>query len=338
MPHRRRLPSAADGAPPALSDGGGLIPVIEEPIPAIYRPIRPAVIGVVAAALLATYAWAVRPAPAPEGLRLHALAVGNGMAVLVRGPGGRNLLYDCGSLSRSRPGEALIVPALRAMGIRRLDALVLSHANLDHYNGVVDVAQAMTVGQVYVPRQFLAAADAGGLPGKLLGDLRQLDVPVGVLAGGDRIPGLGPITADVLWPPSSANADAGTKTNDASLVVRISFGGKKILLTGDIERTPQSALMTGWPDAIRADVLVLPHHGNETTLDPAFVEAVAPQVAIASTGDPARLPDSTNAAQTSTNTQTIAVNMYMVDTHTHGMITVDLLPQGVQTETWLASP
>ncbi|GAG51116.1 unnamed protein product, partial [marine sediment metagenome] len=79
---------------------------------------------------------------------MHVLSVGNGQAVLVRSPNGKNLLYDCGSLSLRSPATSVIIPALHDLGIRRIHLAVLSHPNLDHYNALVQLAEAIPVEQV----------------------------------------------------------------------------------------------------------------------------------------------------------------------------------------------
>jgi competence protein ComEC len=315
-----------------------VVPVVQGRGTPVWRPVRPALIVGITVAVLGAYAWGIRPAPAPPHLRLHVFSVGDGLAALVRGPGGQNLLYDCGSLSRSVPGEAIVVPALRALGIRRIDTVVLSHPNLDHYNGLIDLARAVPVGRVCLTQQFLDAGAEGGLPGKLLADLELLGIPIGEVAAGDGLDSLAPAVVEVLWPPGGAEA-ASLDTNDASMVLRIALGMREVLLTGDITQGPQKSLMAGSAEAMRADVLLLPHHGSRATLDPAFVEAVRPEISIASTGAPARLPAATGASTWSGGVlEPVEGKGVMVDTDTCGMITVDLSPDRMVVETFRSSP
>ncbi len=246
---RRLNPIAPDVSFPI--GHGGLIPVGGPAVMAIYHPVRPRYIILVAAGLMGLYALAVRPAN-PDHVRVHVLSVGNGECVLVRCPGGRNLLYDCGSITISSVGEKVVVPALRALGISRIDAVLLSHGDLDHYDGLIDLARAMPIGRVWLSNAFRRQAQEGS-PKRLLQDLKALGVPLVEAVAGVTIPDLGPVAAEVLWPPADLKV-AAADSNDTSVVLRITDGQQRILLTGDIARYAQQRLASDDPDAIRADV------------------------------------------------------------------------------------
>jgi competence protein ComEC len=311
----------------SLSYGhGGLIPVGGPSMQKIYNPIRVRYVVAVAAALMGIYALTIRLG-VPDHLRLHVLSVGDGLCVVVRCPEGKNLLYDCGSITVSGVGERVVVPALQALGVRQIDAVVLSHANLDHYSGLIEVAEAMPIGAVWLNEDFRRDA-AAGLPKQLLKDLKARGIPLKDVAAGTEIGGLGPARAEVLWPPADLTLP-GQGENDASVVVRVSWGTETILLTGDIGPFAQRRLVRDNPGGIRADVLLLPHHGRTRTLDPDFVPAVGPQVAIASTAL-AQRPNQPALA--------IPPGCQALDTQTGGMVTVDLPATGPRVGTFVASP
>ena len=90
----------------------------------------------------------------------------------------------------------------------------------------------------------------------------------------------GRVEIDVLWPPHASN-DAPSRNND-SVVLRIRFGARTFLLTGDIERPTEHLLSA--PDSVRADVVKVPHHGSRTSSSEAFVAAVQPKLAVISVG------------------------------------------------------
>jgi competence protein ComEC len=204
--------------------------------------------------------------------------------------------------------------------------VVLSHPNLDHYSGLSEVAEAIPIGEVWLGEAFRRSATEG-MPRQLLKDLKTRGVRVRSAAAGTVIPGLGAVSAEVLWPPVDLRLPAGDD-NDASVVVRVHFEDRTILLSGDIGKVAQGRLVRDDPRAIQADALVLPHHGRTKTLDPDFLPAVRPQVAIASTATPRRPGQ-------------LAVvgppGCRLLDTETGGMITVDLLPGGPCVTTFIAN-
>jgi competence protein ComEC len=116
---------------------------------------------------------------------------------------------------------------------------------------------------------------------RMAATMRAAQVPVYLLGRGAQLR-FGAVTADVLWPPvdNSANAPSG---NDDSIVLRLRYGARMILLTGDIESHAETALV-GAHDDLRCDVLKVAHHGSRTSSTERFVEATRPQVAIISVG------------------------------------------------------
>lgn len=314
------LLAGSEDSPAAMIDQLPAQPGITGKVQAIIlrrvRPIPTWTIALAAASTLAIY-WlaATRAAAPPTNPRIHVFSVGDGLAVLVRSPSGRTLLFDCGSLTVNGVAEAVIVPALRELGVRRIDAVVLSHPNIDHYNGLAGLAGAIPVKEVFVTDTFLAAQ---GLAKQLLRDLKGRNIPVHPIARGQTIPVLDPLAVQVLWPPADFHR-VSKSDNDSSAVLQIEYQGRRVLLPGDAGQYVQARLLADWPNAIRADVLVLPHHGRVTTLDPGFLPAVRPELAIASAADPSRLAR-INPVPGST--------CRLLDTQTSGMITVDLLPAG----------
>ncbi len=300
-------------------------PRIEAKVQAhVMRQIRPTptwLIVFVAAGLGGAYWLGTRPGNPPHHAQVHVLSVGDGLAVVVRGPGGGVLLYDCGSSTMGMLGETVIVPALHELDIQQIDAAILSHPDLDHYSGLAALARAIPVKQVYVTDQFRSHQ---GLARLLLDDLKAAKVPVGQISQGQTIHGLAPMVVKVIWPPATAKTDA-MSDNDASAVVRIECEGKRILLPGDAGQHAQQQ-MASWPaDQIQADLLILPHHGSTATLDMRFVQAVRPEIVIASTADSARLSRGNRLA---------SLNWRVFDTETSGMITAYLTRDGVNTKTF----
>lgn len=230
-------------------------------------------------ALLGVLGASPRPPRVPAGsVAVTFLDVGKGDAVLVHCQDGATWLVDT---AEERAGLAFggLVPTLRALGITRLEGIVLTHADEDHVGGTLAVVRAMPVGRIVT-----SCAAMGQEPLKTILALAEEGVhEIGCLeAGATALPGCGDAST-VLWPPPGEHQH---HRNAASLVFRLEAGGNSILLTGDLE-TPQESLLVASGVELRADVLKLGHHGSPGASSPAFLQAVSPRRVIA-TGVPVR--------------------------------------------------
>ncbi len=192
------------------------------------------------------------------------LDVGQGMAVAVHSQG-RTLLFDVGPrYSADSDGAArVIVPYLRAAGVRQLDHVVLSHADDDHTGGTRSLLARLPVGQ-----WWHSLAPANPLLTVLPHSSRRCEADTTVQWAG--------LTLQWLHPQAGVNHDA-HKTNALSCVLRVSDGVHTVLLTGDIETAQEAALVTQYGAGLQAQVLLAPHHGSKTSSSEAFLNAVNPQ-------------------------------------------------------------
>lgn len=212
----------------------------------------------------------------PESTEAHALAVGHGLSVVVRTPNGRTLLYDAGRMGDSQVGRRLIAPALWSMGVARLDVLTLSHADSDHYNGLPDLLDRFPIGIVRVPPGFGGPANPGARD--LIEAVKARGIPVETITRGDRIDLGGGTTLEALHPGPSI--PSGSTDNARSVVLEVVSGGRRLLLTGDLEREGLAEVAAR---PIRPlDAMLAPHHGGRTS-NPAFLYAWAkPRIVLAS--------------------------------------------------------
>ena len=219
----------------------------------------------VGAALMAPAFFSPPAAPAPGEAWITAFDVGQGLAVLAR-TAGHALLYDAGpAFADDDSGARVIVPAMRGDGVAGLDMLVLSHEDSDHLGGALSVLETFEVGS-------LASSLPAGHP------LQALAAAAHRCRRGEAWQWDG-VQFAFLHPAADK---AGAKRNDGSCVLRISAGGRSILLTGDIERAAELELAAG--AGASSDVIVVPHHGSRTSSSPELLAAVAPRWAIVPVG------------------------------------------------------
>jgi competence protein ComEC len=217
------------------------------------------------AALLA--AWA--PWSPPGTLTITFLDVGQGDAAVVRTPEGATVLIDAG------PDEQQVASELAALGVRRIDLAVATHAHADHLEGFPAVLSRFPVGMLIEPG---CSSDAPSYL-RLLGAVRDEGTLVRHPRGGQRL-SVGRLSVDVAGPDRCSLS--GEEPNDDSLVLRFTYGGASVLFTGDAEVPAQQDILEDH-DPVRATVIKVPHHGGDTS-DPAFFDAVDAEVAVVSTG------------------------------------------------------
>lgn len=211
------------------------------------------------------------PAPAPGVLWVTVLDVGQGTAVLLR-TARHSLLYDTGPLhgDGEDAGARVIAPALWRIGANHLDGLVVSHDDLDHSGGTLSLLTSHRPG-------WLLTSIAGGPEERLdaMGRRIRTARPDALACrAGQRWEWDG-VKFQVLHPPAHHYAQPGYPDNARSCVVRVDAAGGSVLLTGDIERLAEMNLLER-RQPLAADVLVVPHHGSDSSSSPAFLAAVQP--------------------------------------------------------------
>ena len=187
-------------------------------------------------------------------MRCTFVAVGHGGCTVLETPDGRILLYDAGAISGPDVTRRQIAPFLWSRGIRRIDELFLSHADLDHFNGVPALLERFAVGQVTCTPTF-AERETGGVE-LTMEAFRRRGIPVRIVRAGDRL-SAGNVAITVLHPPAVGPEG---KENARSMVLLIKHEGHVILLTGDLESPGLEQVLALPPRHV--DVFMAPHHGS----------------------------------------------------------------------------
>jgi competence protein ComEC len=202
------------------------------------------------------------------------LDVGHGLAAVLHLPNGNTLLYDAGLLGNPRYGGQIVSEYLWSRGVRRIDALVLSHADVDHYNVVPFLHERFAIRMVFLAPSFLDFRQRSVQA--LMEALDRRDVPIRFCWREDRLKG-GGVDLRVLHPPAQSAAGS---DNAASLVLLVSYGEGRLLLTGDLEGSGVAELLA--MPAPRVDVLLLPHHGSPAANPPELFAWADPRIVVVS--------------------------------------------------------
>ncbi|MBX3283033.1 MAG: ComEC/Rec2 family competence protein [Acidobacteria bacterium] len=247
--------------------------------------------AIAACALAAIIALHPFSAPSKNGrLRADIIDVGQGDAIFITFPNGETMLVDGGGRHLSYPdekdqeafqadtsniGERVVSPVLWAKGYSRIDYLVASHADIDHTGGLIDVVNSFAIGKTILGRlpaddpelaELKAVLDSKHVPTETLGRGRVLDI------GGVRV--------EILYPAGDV---AGPSDNDHSLVMRLVFGSRALLLTADIERNAEQELLASGTQ-LNSDVIKVAHHGSRTSSTADFIAATKAAWAVISVG------------------------------------------------------
>ncbi len=210
-------------------------------------------------------------------MRMTVLDVGHGTATLLELPDGSNLLFDVGSAKSADITQWTVGPFLRSKGIRCLDRVLVSHMDSDHYSGLPTLLEHFKVKKLYVPIGF----DRQLLGLKLLDRAKARGAEVNVIHDGVVLCQSGDLNLTILNPPANPQEVEPLSDNNTSLVLRAKFGSTTFLLCGDIEEYGITRI-SNHKEEVKADVILVPHHGSFASNTEDLVKRVQPRYAIMS--------------------------------------------------------
>jgi competence protein ComEC len=247
------------------------------------------------------------------------LAVGHGTSVVVELPGRKTLLYDSGCFSSPAGAARSITACLWSRGITHIDAIVISHADADHYNALPELLERVSVGVVYVsPVMFQESSPALAW---LRAAIEDAGVPIRELAAGDRLQASHDVQMEVLHPLPRGVAGS---DNANSIVLEINYCGKRILLPGDLETPGLEDVLDEEPRD--CDCVMAPHHGSLRSNPRGFAAWSTPEWVVISGGYERDLDKVIAAYQTSAAS--------VLHTARDGAVRVTLDREQIRVQSW----
>ena len=255
-------------------------------------------------------------------LRCTFLAVGHGNAVLLELPNGKTVLYDVGSLQNGSRATRIVRDVLFARRIAQLDAIVISHADVDHFNGAKELLDSVPVGTILFNRQFLDFQQTA--VAELCDHAVGQNISMMLVAENDSLLLDDDVRITVLQSPRDENFGS---DNANSLIVEIEYASQRILLTGDLEGNGLTRLLD--KPARPISVLSSPHHGSGGSNTAELAKWAQPRLVVAS---------GARRSVTEPLARTYGPNATLFSTTEDGAVTIVITSDGKLTATPFRKP
>lgn len=228
------------------------------------------------AAAIAAIVWLMAFVPVRPTLRLTFFDVGDGACALIRTPSGKAVVVDCGTSSWRSPGSVgskLIAPYLQSQGLDGIDAAVITHPHADHVSGFPALLKRE-------PAEVVLDNGLGHISAEfrpILQAMKRSHARYRRLRRGQSVHTGDGVVLTVVGPTETSHEDP----NENSLVLRLTYKRVAVLFSGDATRDSEAEILTSKPN-LRAQVLVVGHHGSRDSTSPAWLAAVRPRIAVIS--------------------------------------------------------
>lgn len=213
----------------------------------------------------------------PRPLVANFVAVGHGIGIVLELPDGKTILYDAGKLGSPLGAARPVSSVLWSRGITHLDAILLSHADADHFNGIPELLDRFSVGTIYVsPVMFDGRQPAVA---ELRAAVDRSGYPLAEIHAGQRLKTSPGLKIEVLHPPRRGVIGS---DNANSIILHVEYAGRRLLLTGDLESPGLDDVLAEQP--LDCDCILAPHHGSPRSDPAGFAQWSTPEVVVISGG------------------------------------------------------
>lgn len=209
-----------------------------------------------------------------RGLTFAMLDVGQGDALFIESPTGTQILVDGG------PARKILSPLSRVMNPfdKKIDAVIITNPDADHIGGFLDVLKNYQVGEVFSSGTVSSSKTFKDLETQI----QNKNIPNLLVKKGMRLDLGGGAVLDILFPDRDVSS---WKTNDGSVVARLSYGNTSVMLTGDAPKSTEKIILEDFsPSELHSDILKVGHHGSRGSTSLEFAQAVSPMYALISDG------------------------------------------------------
>ncbi|GHT42312.1 competence protein ComEC [Planctomycetales bacterium] len=213
---------------------------------------------------------------------LSVFSVGHGNCVMMTTPENKVIVCDVGCIYSPQRATNIVSNAVWRLGKTHIDTILISHPDIDHFNGVLGLLERFSVGAVLVS-PYIENSDS--VPDReswrlLKEQLRLKGVPIKTIADGNTLKDYGAPRSQILHPPRTDFTESGT--NATSIVLRVEHRGTSVMLTGDLDGTQTSPFLLRPPQ--HTDIVLMPHHGGKSNQAEKILDWASPKTLLFSAG------------------------------------------------------